>query len=665
MSRIQQPHKQTEKKVAGYGLHYHANVKLIHQLTDRTLFQCLIDNVRIELRKSLNNQTLFLNPTDLFRYTGMDPKRTIPNCLKRLGKLGLIRCYENGITVNCDAYVAAVQEYESLAEPERSQFVKNFHDYGVEAVHNYTKGADLHLREELLGISGSSITVNQGERCSFTPCGNNESQIGVVLHQASQTYLKLLGIDKGVELHQIADLLAEKVHFYTSKCNFTPKITDFQGVEIHQGDFELLKYACATGEAPESVKNDPEKWCSFTPMCGVVLHLCALKMVENYTTVIIEDKKEKMNEVPLKNETPKEEENEEDYLEEIRKGFEGFGKVDIIDLDGPSDDNEDKEGLGKVNTELDDFSQQVIKRADRQMRARNPYRKKPFMKVEKVEDVVACLDEVMKSPVDFFLYQFWWGIFDLYCDHYNPSEKIDEHGDLIEEEPGYEWREMIGAPLPQDEIYRVAQNAYEDLVGAVEQGKFVYGDHNEYEITFSFDTFEDFVPYQIFQWVPCTMKDKSIPALRVAIDKFYDIEAKDVFTPTRGDKKAKTAQNRKMTLALLEATDDTQLTPMEAAIKKFYKDFVVLGDDGMVDEFTDGRGTTLELGGGLPDHLLKPWCYGLPSVGYNGLTSVLCTPYKPIQGLPRRAYLFSAEAVVEWNERHGYHDTLAHSAIKE
>ncbi len=46
------------------------------------------------------------------------------------------------------------------------------------------------------------------------------------------------------------------------------------------------------------------------------------------------------------------------------------------------------------------------------------------------------------------------------------------------------------------------------------------------------------------------------------------------------------------------------------------------------------------------------------------LPGFLSTKYKPIDGIHRKAYIFSAEAVVEWNERHGFTNTVAHSAIQ-
>ena len=54
-------------------------------------------------------------------------------------------------------------------------------------------------------------------------------------------------------------------------------------------------------------------------------------------------------------------------------------------------------------------------------------------------------------------------------------------------------------------------------------------------------------------------------------------------------------------------------------------------------------------------------------IGLNRLQRLygfLSTKYKPIDGIHRKAYIFSAEAVVEWNERHGFTNTVAHSAIQ-
>lgn len=634
-----------KQQVAGYGLHYHANNQLIQNPIDRVLFQCLIDLVRRQLATSLDNQTIILSKRQLSRISGLERSRTLPASIKRLEELGLIKKYKNGILVCCDEYVALVQLYESLSESEKDELAEKFTTQGITILQEYGSCVNTHNRVELLGMSGSSININSDElRISSQLC-NSDDKSCEDTHNTETGY-------SCEYIHNLAESIEKVVSIYATQYTFEEFMEATSCVNTHNEVEKIIKAVFETGKFPESFKNDLKKLrISSQPSCEYLHNLCE-KVVSISATVIIRDKNKYKREPEFKKEG--EDENSQDNL---KKGFEGFGKVEVLDFDEPSEDI-------KQDLEVqEDFSQQVLKRAERTMKARNSYRNKPFIKVERVKEIIDCLDEVVKSPVDFFLYQFWWGVFDLYCDHYHPSNNIDEEGEPVDDPQLIDWKEMIGAPLPQDEIYALAKNVYEDLVGAVDQGRYVYGDNNEWEVKFNFDSFEDFIPYEIFQWSPCTMQDKVIPALRVAIDKFYNIEASDVFVPTKGDKRVKNAQNKKLIQLILDS-DPIQLTPVEVAIQRFYRDFVVAGEENIIDEFTDGKGTPLESGGGLPDHLLKPWCYSLPFIGYNELTGVLSTKYRPCDGIHKKAYIFSAESVVEWNERNGYLDTIAHTAIQ-
>lgn len=691
-SSTDSPMKLDKPQVASYGLHYHANNQLIPNATDRVVYQSLIDVVRKQLANSIDDQTVTLSMSQLSRLTAIERGHSLPACIKRLEALGLLKKFKNGLLINCDEYVTLVQLYESLTNDKRDQLVKDFSKKGVSVLEEYGACVKLHSREELLGLSGSSITVQAPKLGNITQFSNSEGENCVTLHRSEEQLGNITqfqtcedencvklhrqlgnitqfrgnepencvtlhtpseGVTWGI-LHSLADLIAKMVGSFSQNHTFEEFYTTLACVNFPNFVIEALKEAFSCGKFPNSFFDDLEKLGNITQVGCVILHSLAQKTGEFYTPVIIEDKLKDKGELNSKNETGEEDENSQDNL---KKGFEGFGKVEVLDFNEPSEKG--KEDLGVE----DEISQQVLKRAERTMKARNSYRNKPFIRVEKVKEIIDCLDEVVKSPVDFFLYQFWWGIFDLYCDHYHPSNKIDEEGEPVEDSQLVDWKEMIGAPLPQDEVYALAKNVYEDLVGAVEQGRYVYGDHNEWEVKFNFDSFEDFIPYEIFQWSPCTMQDKNIPALRVAIDKFYNVEAPDVFTASKGDKRTKNAQNKKF-IGLILSAEDSRLTPIEKAIKEFYRDFVVAGEDNIIDEFTDGKGTALESGGGLPDHLLKPWCYDLPSVGYNELTSVLSAKYKPCDGIHKKAYIFSAEKVVEWNERNGYTDTITHSTIQ-
>lgn len=599
--------------------------------------------------KSLENDTVLISKEKLRLRAGVSNRNTAKESIGRLEKLGLITAYRNGYKIHCDEFITLIKNYENLRESEKAQFLNDFEQHGTSIVQKCTIPLQPMCRAELLGLSGSSVLTESPEMFKSEQVRDKEDEnCSKVNNIPNNEHSEICSF-----LNSLAESLAKTVHnctYFSQECSI---LNILECSEMNNEEKSLIREAILTGEVPENVKNNLQNLFTFEHLTCSLLNIFTQKPVQKCTPVIIYDK-EKINEVP----SPKTEtENEEKISEEIKKGFEGFGKVEVINFDKPSED--DKADFG----EIDEHSQQVLKRADRQLRARNSYRNKPFIKVERVKEIVDCLDEVVQSPVDFFLYQFWWGVFDLYCDHYHPSERINEDGEIENEPQSYDWKEMIGAPLPQDEIYQLAKNVYEDLCGAVEQGRYVYGDNNEWEITFSFESFKDFIPYEIFQWAPCTMRDKSVPALKVAIDRFYDISAPDITIPSKGDKKQKNAQNKKLIQEILNA-NDIRLTPMESAIKKFYDAFVITGEENMIDEFTDGGGTPLELGGGLPDHILKPWCYDLPSVGYSEFTAIFSTKYKPIDGIHRKAYIFSAEAVAKWNERNGYVNTVAHSVIQ-
>ena len=650
-----------KQQVAGYGLHYYANVQLIPNVSVRTVLQCLVDLVRKQLNESLDNQTIIISLGQLGRMTGIDPYRTIPTCVEKLESLGLIIRHKNGITLQCDDYVAAVQLCETLPKQERERFIKLFQADGVKALRNCRGAAKLQGREALINVSGTSIALQPLQNCRDFNFATSKpyKNVGISTSQPQNpTFLQGYNFEDNdgensatpTILQGFAQQIAETLHFCRGYCNFEEFCETLPPTFLQGEALELIKCAFETGKFPNIFTFELKNPYTIVGVTPTFLQGLASKTLQFCRTVIIGDNKKILTE-NLKSE------NDQNDTENLKKGLENFGKVEVLDFNQPSE--EIKEYLDIE----EDFSQQVLKRAERSLRERNSYRNKPFLKVEKVKEIIDCLDEVVQSPVEFFLYHFWWGIFDLYCDHYHPSQKIDEEGEEAEDSQFIDWKEMIGAALPQDEIYSLAKNIYDDLLGSVEQGRYVYGDNNEWEVKFAFSSFEDFNPYEIFQWTPCTMQDKNIPALRVAIDKFYNIEAPDVFTPSKGDKKTKNAQNKKL-IELVMATEDSQLTPVEAAIKNFYRDFVVTGEDNVIDEFTDGRGTALESGGELPDHLLKPWCYNLPSVGYNEFTSVLSTKYKPCDGIHKKAYIFSAEKVVEWNERNSYQDSITHQAIQ-
>ena len=639
-------------QLAGYGLYYRSNNRLIKNANDRVLFQLLIDLMRNKIKRG-DTLEITQDRKKLCQWAGLGDEHTGPASFKRLESLGLIKINSTkSIFVNCDAYVTAILYYESLSEEAKQSFASVFQKDGVAALKRFNVQIQCGCGSLLAEMYGSSFLKQYPEQTTEklqSELKNFSRNCNSSVQECGETTEKLQSQLKK---------LAVQLKNFSRNCN-SSVIKELMATEFFQLPcYSDFKNAFETGEIDSEVVLDPDFELKFFSWATEIFQFISQKTTEifQYSNNIYNKKKNKEG-ATINNEAQTEEENE-DYQEEIKKGFEGFGKVEIIDLDKPSE--EIKEDF----METEDVSQQTLKRAERQLRERNSYRKKPFIKVERIKDIVDCLDEVVKSPVDFFLNQFWWGVFDLYCDHYHPSTRIDEEGEIEDEPQMSDWKEMIGAALPQDEIYALAKNVYDDMLGAVEQGRYVYGDNNEWEVKFAFSSFEDFNPYEIFQWSPCTMQDREIPALKVAIDKFYDIEAADIDIPKSSDRRTRNTQNKKL-IELILSGDNSSLSPMEQSIKLFYDDFVVKGDDNVINEFTDGKGTVLESGGRLPDHLFKPWCYNLSSVRYNEFTEALNGKYRPCDGVHKKAFIFSAEKVAEWNEKNGYTNSLALQALQE
>ena len=181
----------TEKpQVAGYGLHYHANNLLIPNTSDRVLFQYIIDVVRNQLSKSSSNQTIIISAAQLARVTGLDAYRTIPICMERLEKLGLIKKRKNGMTIMCDEYVTLVQHIESLSLDDKKSFSEDFSKQGTEILQKCKITINEGCRTALLGMTGSSIPLKTCNNVGFsTPEPQNPTFLqGSQKHLDSKSY---------------------------------------------------------------------------------------------------------------------------------------------------------------------------------------------------------------------------------------------------------------------------------------------------------------------------------------------------------------------------------------------------------------------------------------------------------------------------------------------
>ncbi|MFT0409901.1 hypothetical protein [Bacteroides thetaiotaomicron] len=278
----------TEKvQVAGYGLHYHANNQLIPNATDQIVYQSLIDVVRKQLASSLDNQTVMLSMSELSRLTARERGHTLPGCLKRLEGLGLLKQYKNGLLINCDEYVTLVRLYETLPRDKKDQLSKDFARKGIEVLKDYNACVKLHSREELLGMSGSSIVVNQSELCKVTQFQTSADENCVTLHNEVSNLTQIrdsepencVGLHNEVSnltqirdsepencvglhslsedinwgmLHSLTDLIATMVKSFGLNHSFEEFYSTLTCVNLPNFVIDGLKVAFSCGKFPES-----------------------------------------------------------------------------------------------------------------------------------------------------------------------------------------------------------------------------------------------------------------------------------------------------------------------------------------------------------------------------------------------------------------------------
>lgn len=232
--------KQNKPQVAGYGLHYHANNQLIPNTSDRLLFQCLLDIVRKQLANSLDNQTIILSQRQLGYMSGLNVYRTVPASLERLEALGLIKRHKNGISMMCDQYVALVQYYELLNKSDKEKFAEEFSKNGIQVLENYGIVAEVQCRSELVGVSGSSISM---QYCTSATYSSSE-------------------VENIAEVQHFSQEIAKTLHFCNTYCTFAMFSETLDVALLQHGVIEAIKVAFETGNFPKNSIFGSEKCCT-------------------------------------------------------------------------------------------------------------------------------------------------------------------------------------------------------------------------------------------------------------------------------------------------------------------------------------------------------------------------------------------------------------------
>lgn len=655
--------------IVGYGLYYRANNALIGKTTDRIVFQTIIDIVRKQLSVSLHNQTVFLESSSLGRYAGVDSNHTLPSVLKRLEGLGLIELHPKAFLVKCDEYVALVKHYESLKDNERSNFAKDFQAHGMEVLKNYSISVKPLCREELLGMVGTSMKVNSDENCKITENRDNDAEKTVILQSNCNFTEELHFCNLSVKLQKSLQLFAEKLHFYSRYCNFTELENELSSVKLQKDEVAPFKYAFETGVFPDDTKINADFNCNFTVFATVILQFLPSKLLKNYSTDINKEYKRKNYERSSQKKVEKSslssEKGEEDFplkpLSHVEdetsssspvmsnsKKSKFVDKVEVPDFSS-EEDRDDYESS-------ESRSSQKVKR---DYGFSNPYRNKPFLSETKLELISRGWQDgdTITSPAKFFLWMLYWGLFEYYADMTKSEEDVDEYGNEVElPEEVLKERMKHPFPMPKDELSQLLDNICEDMDNAVDNGFYEAGG---YKYKIGFDKNHGINPDFIFDWDD-TFFGRDIPAYRVDITKFRDIEAKDASeakTPqTKEEKRLANRMNRAY-LAAISQADDSQLTELERMMRDFANTFFVYeeGREYEVRSFLNDRGLPME-GDELPAWIIKPWAvkHSTGGIHQNDLYEVFnADNYSDGQPLHRKPTMFSFAKAKRWYEMHG------------
>ena len=304
--------------------------------------------------------------------------------------------------------------------------------------------------------------------------------------------------------------------------------------------------------------------------------------------------------------------------------------------------------------------EEVMKKYD------NPYRNKPYFKEAEIRRMVESLEYCASSPVKLFVNNFWWSLYE-WCgedDEYNLP--ADENGEPIEsDDPGL--FDMVGRFIRVDDAMKVLRHAWEEVADQVECG-FVELEDGRVDITAG--EVPDVSLGRLVDW-RTTTDPNGHEVFVISLRGFRDIEAEDAHeakTPsTKEEVKAFHRTNRRF-LAAVVNMDDSQLTPIERAVKDFAATFMKLDKYYFVERFMNGRGLPMACSE-LPGYILKPWTLRLDGLGvetedFYRILNYRGRPYMDGSDLQKMPSTFSYQEVMRWNDMNGFQSGITEETLR-
>ncbi len=277
------------------------------------------------------------------------------------------------------------------------------------------------------------------------------------------------------------------------------------------------------------------------------------------------------------------------------------------------------------------------------------------------------IEECVKSPAKLFYFNLWGSIFDWYLDELLETLPTGEHGESLSDNPGNGF-DVLGYIIPEVRLQSFVRDAIEETRGQFEKGEVQFENGS---VPVEFKGIPDDIKFEcLIDW-RCVEDINKQPGYVVSLEGFRNIEAKDATEikkpKTKEEVKAFNRKNRQFIAAVVNM-DDSQLTPMERAIKTFAGDFLRMDEYYHVEGFMNGRGYPM-MENLLPGYLIKPWMLKMSNeleVSQEDFYKTLNQRggYKDGANLSFMATTFDYQEVKRWNEMNGFQSHISEETLK-
>lgn len=604
-------------KIPPYGQHFNCAERMLGKSRYR-VFSRLMDECSTIIAREQMNRYFTISVSSLsYRAGGMD--RTLVNSvLEWLKKRSIISISSAGeIMVNIGLYISLIDKFNSIDKKDESRFIQD--------LENCEDMSDLYDLQEISTPEAIKILM------MMKGCRKTDNIVGksTDLSENIQTCRK---IDRPVG--NPTDLSENRQYcrkIDTLEAKISAMIHELSQENETLDDETLKMLQNWTSSGNMNIEIDGKSTVSFIALVCMALE----RVSENLQTCrktdtplsIFLHSKYKYN-INIKENVLNERSEFSIEGQEKKSGFEG---LDIIELhDSPSIPSKKHNIPSKFH---------------------NPYINKPFFSRKEAERFTANVEECINSPVKLFYYNFWGGLYDFYLDNRYVDSDTDENGNVISDEQPSDL-DMLGTLIPVRDFLIVMNQAYQETIDNSEAG-FISTENGDIKVNVL--SISDLMhPEHFIEWKRTKDADGN-ESVVISLEGFRNIEAEDVTevkpAKSRDEKKMENRENKRFIAAVLK-TDESDLTPVEKAIKRFCAAFISMDEYYNVIGFKNEEGAPID-GNKLPGYIIRPWFGKNTDIGIapEDLYSVLNVPgnYRDGEDIPLMATVFSYQKAKRWN----------------